>query len=147
MEFSDMIPLFVVVVFLIGTMGTYPTILAKVIMICNIVVFNVIRFVINPSSDIIALDIGYFIPGIIINIVLTKTWGLLGEILVGVVSFITGAIVGGSLLSMSFPDIYFKGNTVFLVISYIIIGALAATNNVILKRNGMYRFFQKKNRY
>ena len=147
MEFTDIIPLGVVVFFLIGIMGTRPTILAQVIMICNILLINVIRFVMDPSFDIVALDLGYFIPGIILNIVLSKTWGLLSEIMVGVVSFITGAIVGGSLLAMAFPDIYFKGNTVFLVISYIIIGILVAINNVILKRNGKYRFFQKRNRY
>lgn len=147
MKFTDIIPLVIVIIFLIGIMETYPTILAKVVMICNILLINVIRFVIDPSFDIVALNLGYFLPGIILNIILSKTWGLLSEIMVGVVSFITGAIVGGSLLSMSFPDIYFKGNTVFLVISYIIIGILVAINNVTLKRNGKYRFFQKKNRY
>lgn len=82
--------------------------------------------------------IPWMIPGCILNIILINVPGILGGLLVALSSFLTGGLVG-AFIGMSF----FCENEKALYISGIVVGVIFVINNLKMKIDDEFHFFQE----
>lgn len=117
-----------------------PSLMVKVTLILNVmlIVLAGLYFKKFEGFGNFTSYIPLMIPGFLLNILLIHVPGILGGLLVALSSLLTGGLVG-AFVGVSF----FSGNEKALYISGIVVGIIFVINNLKMKIDDEFHFFQE----